>query len=172
MPDRAPESGFIERFERAMEGTETRLRNIESSQAALTQEMKSLKEDRCAKHDRSIEELYNSRNEMARTLEQLRGSATGLTKICESLDKTVESLDKRALLLGKGEESVVEQLSKIQQWNVPARLQTLETTVGDIETAREEQHTDGKNYKMMIYGAIVGCGFSILAGLVTYLLTR
>ena len=171
MASESGNSGFVERFERAMTGADERLRSLETGQAEVKQEMKSLKEDRCDKHDRAIEELYASRNALERTVEQLKGSATGLTKICESLDSTVDALDKRALLLGAGEKGVVNQLDTINKWNTPQRLQDLELKVGTLESEKTEAKKDTKGYKMLLYGALIGAIFSILSGLVVFFLT-
>lgn len=170
-PDQG-DSGFVERFERAMAGTDDRLRSLEKGQAEVKQELKSLKQDRCDRHDRSIEELYASRNSLERTVEQIKGSATGLAKICESLDKTVEALDKKALLLGEGEKGVVNQLETINGWNTPERLQSLESKVKTLETEKATQKKDTKDYRMLLYGALLGAFFSGLSGLTVWLLTH
>lgn len=173
MPPQVPDdSGFVERFERAMEGTGNRLRTLETGQASVKQELRGLKEDRCDKHAKSIEELFQSRNQLQSSLDRLQTSASGLQSIFANLDKTVDDLDRRALLLGKGEESVLNKLEKIQDWEVPERLLGLEQRMDAVEAERSEVRKKSRDWKLLLCGALLTVAASTASGLLVYYLTH
>ena len=162
---------FLERFTRFTELTDTRLRKVEEGQAAAKQEMVSLKRDCCDKRGKEIQELFNSRNELQLTVKGLTGSANGLVELCAGLDNTITELDRKALLLGEGEKGVLKQLKDIVKWNVPMRLQALETKVSSIEAEKTEKRQDTKDYKLLVYGALLGLLCTAAAGLLVFYIT-
>ena len=154
-------SGFFDRFEKAMDGTDTRIRSLEQAQAKLSQEMKNLKEDRCDKNEVSLKELFDSRNAMNLSMAQLKHSATGLTELCRALDVTVGTLDRRGLLLDQGEAGIVGQLEVINNWNAANRLTTLETSVAAINAKASTKKKESSDYERLIFAALLGAILSI-----------
>lgn len=166
------DDSFVARFERVMVGTDARIRQLEMKGAAMEQEITSLRGDRLDKIDVSIQELYESRNEMAKMVERLKGSALGLDHFCEKLEGTVERLGKQSALLSASEGSLTAQIEAITKLDAPARLQSLESSVETLEQGKTTRIKDTKWFLMLVIGAAVGAVATVVGKLIIWYLTK
>lgn len=165
-------ASFVARFEAAMTGTDSRLREVENSCAALQQALKGLREDKCSAHDQSLKELYDSRNDLDSSVRLLKSSEVGLKAIFEGLDKTVSDLDKKALLLGKGEESFEQRLYTLEQAGAAAAIARLNDRLSGLEQRYADGRSNTRQYKFMIFGALLGIITSSVSGALVWYMTR
>ena len=166
------DDSFVARFEHVMEGFDQRIRALETGRAASQQEMKDLRSDRLDKHDKAIQELYDSRNEVEKTLERLKNSALSLNNFSESLEATVTKLREQSILLGEGEKTRVAQLEAIAKLDAPARLQKLESSVETLEQGKATKIKDNRWLLMLVVGAAVGATATIVNKLVIWYFTK
>jgi chromosome segregation ATPase len=176
---RSGDNNFFDHFERVIEANDGRLRSVEQDQAALKQEMVSLKADRCAQHDENIKELFKSRNELERGLERLSNQADGIKGICEGLDRTVESLHQKADALDTTAHELhavggdtAEKVNNLTDMGIPTKFQAVEDRVAVIERGCTESRKASYDYKFMLLGGLLGAILSIGSGVVVYYLTR
>jgi hypothetical protein len=78
------EQSFAQRFKDVVDGLDTRLRAAEMNIVVMQTKMDNLKNDNCVKHDKSIGELYDSRNAANMSGQALKQSLNGVSKVVDA----------------------------------------------------------------------------------------
>lgn len=163
---------FFELFRKFIESTEKRLREVEAIIAAFKQELKSLKDDRCARHVVEIQKLFDGQDRLSSSLGGISATVKILDTLYQQLDQAVRKLDKHAIKAVVDGEDSAEKINNLMLLNPSEKLRLLDVRLTTLEESSRVEQQREYDYRFALWGAIIGIISSIISGIVIYLLTQ